>query len=138
MRRGSPMKPLTLKLPKGAVQRGRLYREPGVNYGLGDVLEVELPTGFTIDLGWCKDKPETPFRLVVYREYFGDHSVDYYVATPDAAAQAVEFLAERFSSSITYFSCSESKSSYAPRDSIFDGRKLIAPCSNHSYFDIAV
>jgi len=138
MRRGSPMKPLTLKLPKGAVQRGRLYRDPGVNYGLGDVLEVELPTGFTIDLGWCKDKPETPFRLVVYREYFGDHSVDYYVATPDAAAQAVEFLAERFSSSITYSSCSESKSSYAPRDSIFDGRKSIAACSNHSYFDIAV
>src|SRR5271157_2431980 len=138
MRRGSPMKPLTLKLPKGAVQRGRLYRDHGVNYGLGDVLEVELATGFTIDLGWCKDKPETPFRLVVYREYFGDHSVDYYVATPDDAAQAVEFLAERYSSLITYSSCSESELSYAPRESIFDGRKSIAACSNNNYFNISV
>ncbi len=126
------MKTLTLKLPLGAVQRGHLYRDSGVNYGSGDVLEVELPTGFMIDLGWYPRKPETPFRVVVYREYFGDHFVDFYVATPDAAAQAVEFLAERFSSSITCFSCSESKSSYAPRDSIF------AACSNHNYFDIAV
>ncbi len=132
------MRPLTLNLPKGAVQRGRLYREPGVNYGLGDVLEVELPTGFTIDLGWCKDNPEAPFRLVVYREYFGDHIVDYYVATPDEAAQAVEVLADRYSSLITYSSFSESKTSYAPRESIFEGRRSIAACSDSTYFNTPV
>ena len=52
MKRGWLMKTLTLKLPEGAVQRGRLYRDPAVKYGLGDVLEVELASGFTIDLGW--------------------------------------------------------------------------------------
>ena len=137
MRGGSPMKPLTLKLPKGAVQRGRLYRDPAVKYGLGDVLEVELPTGFTIDLGWCKDKPETPFRVVVYREYFGDRFVDYYVATPDEAVQAIESLAERYSAAITYSACSESKTSYSRRDAVFDGTKSIAACTNNSYFSLA-
>lgn len=137
MKKGWLMKTLTLKLPKGATQRGRLYRDPVAKYGLGDVLEVELRTGFTIDLGWCKDKPETPFRVVVYSEYFGDRSVDYYVATPDEAAQAIESLAERYSAAISYPACSESKTSYTQRDAVFDGSKSRVVCTNDRYFSLA-
>lgn len=89
------MKPLALDLPHGAVQRGTLYGDPTVHYGLGDVLEVELPTGYTIDVGWDENNPRDPFRIVVYREYFGDRFVDFRVGSVDQVASEVESIARQ-------------------------------------------
>jgi hypothetical protein len=132
------MKTLTLKLPLGAVQRGHLYRDSGVNYGSGDVLEVELPTGFMIDLGWNPRKPETPFRVVVYREYFGDHFVDFYVGTAEEAANAIETIASRLCANIAFFSCSASESSYVRKESMFLGSRIAVACSDQQYFTVPV
>src|SRR5262245_29409624 len=78
--KGPEMKTVDLgSLPPGTQVRGVLYDDPAHVYGLGDVLEVELPTGLTIDVGWDEDCPEGPFRLTIYREYFGDHFLDLHV-----------------------------------------------------------
>jgi len=127
------MQILTLELPKGAVQRGILYRDPSVKYGSGDVLEVELPTGFMIDLGWNPRKPETPFRVVVYREYFGDHFRDFYVGTAEEAANAIERIASKLCANIAFSSCSASESSYVRNESMFSGSRIAASCSESSY-----
>jgi hypothetical protein len=102
------MKKLTLKLPEGAIQRGCLYTDSSIVYGLGDVLEVKLSNGYTVDLSWREDSPDTPFRVVVYREYFGDQVAEIEVATPLEAAEAVERFSETFTRKIAYHSCSES------------------------------
>jgi hypothetical protein len=91
------MKTVTLDLPDGAVQRGHLYCDADAHYGLGDVLEVELPTGLTIDVGWDEDQAEEPFRIVVYREYFGDRFIDFRVQKIDQVATEVQRLALKYS-----------------------------------------
>jgi hypothetical protein len=87
-------------LPPGAVVRGFLYADPDHVYGLGDVMEIELPTGWTIDVGWDEDIPEEPFRIVVYREYFGDRVVDFRVRDIDRIVSEVQRLAADYSRSI--------------------------------------
>ncbi len=88
------MKIVTLNnLPVGAQVRGFLYDDPNHVYGLGDVLEVELPTGRTIDVSWDEDLPSEPFRIVVYREYFGDHFIDFRVREIDDVVREVSRLA---------------------------------------------
>jgi hypothetical protein len=87
-------------LPPGAVVRGFLYTDPDHVYGLGDVMEIELPTGWTIDVGWDEDIPDEPFRIVVYREYFGDRGGDFRVRDVDRIVSEVERLAADYSRSI--------------------------------------
>jgi hypothetical protein len=84
-------------LPAGAQVRGLLYDDPAHVYGLGDVLEVELPTGFTIDVGWIADSPTERFRVVVYREYFGDRTVDFRVQEVSDVVKEVKRLAQHYS-----------------------------------------
>lgn len=92
-------------LPPGAQVRGSLYLDPSMEYGSGDVLEVELPTGFTIDVGWDEGVPEAPFRIVVYREYFGDRFVDFFVQDVDDVEYEVRRLARELSRPFTVSSC---------------------------------
>jgi hypothetical protein len=150
------VKTLMLNLPPGSVQRGRIYRDSGVKYGLGDVLEVELSSGYTIDLGWDENDRDKPFRVVVYREYFGDRCVDFSVATVDEAVEAVESLALRLSEPIVYSSRSSSCSHYASwndtlkgsglavasslerYDSLFDGSKTEVANSQDSYYSLVL
>ncbi len=84
-------------LPHGAEVRGTLYDDPHYEYGLGDVLEVELPSGRMVDVSWSNDHPDKPFRIVVYQDYFDDHLVDYRVANASEVAQHVKLLAAEYS-----------------------------------------
>ena len=93
------MLPIPLNLPDGCTVRGRLYSRE-FRYELGDVLEVELPTGLVVDLGWDENGPH-PFRIVVYRDWFGNHFWDQRAATPKDAALAVEQAARAFGDLIT-------------------------------------
>jgi hypothetical protein len=82
---------------------------------LGDVLEVELPTGLTIDIGWDEDSPEAPFRLTVSREYFGDHFADFHVRDLDQVGREVQRLAAELSGPGVVATGSETESSMPPR-----------------------
>ena len=101
-------------LPPGAVVRGFLYADPDHVYGLGDVMEIELPTGWTIDVGWDEDTPDEPFRIVVYREYFGDRVVDFRVRDLDGIVSEVQRLAADYSHSIVATGCSAMSASSRP------------------------
>jgi hypothetical protein len=94
-------------LPSGTLVRGVLYEDPSHVYGLGDVLEVELPTGRTIDVSWDEDSPGNPFRIVVYREYFGDRLVDFCVRNVDDVVSAIHRLAEEHSHPYVATACSQ-------------------------------
>jgi hypothetical protein len=78
-------------LSPGAVQRGNLFRDPGHRYGTGDVLEVEMPDGLKIDLGWDEGEAR-PFHAVVYRESYGARFIDFRAAEPEEAARIVRLL----------------------------------------------
>lgn len=80
-------------LPAGSTIRGEIYDDPDVEYHSGDVMEIELDNGLMIDVGWDADFPETPFRIVVYREYFGDRLVDLRVRGSHQAIEEVHRLA---------------------------------------------
>ena len=94
-------------LPAGSDVRGGLIDDPEHEYELGDVLEVKLPTGFTIDVGWDEDFPEKPFRIVVYREYFGDRIVDFRVREVADVVREVELLAHQHSQQCVATACSQ-------------------------------
>ncbi len=103
------MKTVSLgNLPPGAQVRGVLYDDPAHVYGLGDVLEIELPTGVTIDVGWDGSSKDKPFRIVVYRDYFGDRFVDYDVRDIDDVVIEVQRLAIEYSGPIAVNTCSRS------------------------------
>lgn len=85
----------TFDLPPGAVLRGRLFRNPDHRYGTGDVLEVELPDGLMIDLGWDGDESD-PFHIVVYRESYGDRFIDFRAPDPETAADDVAILLDQW------------------------------------------
>jgi hypothetical protein len=84
-------------LPPGTQVRGILYDDRAHIYGLGDVLEVELPTGLTIDVGWDEESTEGRFRIAVYREYFGDRFVDFHVRDVVDVVIEVQRLAAEWS-----------------------------------------
>lgn len=83
-------------LPEGSIVRGQLYDYPGVSYELGDVLEVELPSGIMIDVGWEGDGEEKPFRIVAYRGYYGNKLAEVFAGEPGGAAIKVGLLASLY------------------------------------------
>ncbi|MGP0069679.1 MAG: hypothetical protein ACLQGP_39515 [Isosphaeraceae bacterium] len=105
------MKTLSLSnLPAGSQVRGVLYEDPSLVYESGDVLEIELPTGLTIDVGWDAELQGGPFRVVVYREYFGDHFVDFPVRDIHDVVIEVQRLAELYSVRRGPMACSATNS----------------------------
>ena len=58
-------------------------------------MEVELPTGLTIDVGWDEDAPEGPFRRTV-GEDFGDHFLGFHVRDLEQVVSEVQRLAMEF------------------------------------------
>jgi hypothetical protein len=87
-------------VPAGAEIRGALYDDPSHEYDLGDVLEIALTSERTIDVGRDRDAPGGPFRIVVYREYFGDRIVDFRLSNVHDVAREVERLALEYSQQV--------------------------------------
>jgi hypothetical protein len=86
-------------LPPGSEVRGFLYEDPKHVYGLGDVLEVELPNGTMIDVGWDEVVPNVPFHIVVYREYYENTLFEVRVADTQGVVSFVQLLAKEHSQS---------------------------------------
>jgi len=64
------MTTVPLDLPKGVVVKGVLLREYLLEHMDQDIIEVDLPNGLTIDVGWFPEyDPRGQFRIVVYRDF---------------------------------------------------------------------
>lgn len=84
-------------LPPGSAVRGFLYDDPTHVYGLGDVLEVELPNGIMIDVGWDEDMSDKRFHIVVYQEYYGNVIVENRFSDVRNVVDAVQVLSMHYS-----------------------------------------
>ena len=79
-------------LPPGVEIRGVLYDEPALEHLPEDLVEVELPNRLMIDVSWDSTSPDRPYRIVVYREYFGDRFIDFNVRNVDQVVVEVRRL----------------------------------------------
>jgi hypothetical protein len=63
-----------------------------------DILQVRLPNGLTIDVGWYPEgDPNGAFKVVVYQRYWRNQLCDPVVTKkPSEAAKAVERLATKY------------------------------------------
>ena len=71
------MRKIDLKLSELGVgqvtQKGQLCVTYDPAYLVQDILEIDLPNGITIDVGWHPESdPSGSFRIVVYRDYWSN------------------------------------------------------------------
>jgi hypothetical protein len=72
------MNPLTLRLLPGAVVKGRLMPRYELKDLDQNILEIDVPGGLTVDVGWHPEfDPNGSFRVVVYRDYWSDGFVSF-------------------------------------------------------------
>lgn len=84
-------------LPDGTIVRGALYEDPDAFYGLGDVIEVELPSGWIIDVSWNGGEDieeERPFCITVYHGHFDNRIIRFRLRDSVAVVAEVKRLAE--------------------------------------------
>jgi len=64
-----------------------------------DILQVSLPNGITVDVGWYPDgDPDGEFKVVVYRKYWSNQLCAPFVTRgPREVAKAVEKLVVQYS-----------------------------------------
>ena len=107
------MKQIKLNLPKlklGQIKvTGQLWDTQDPVYLDQDILDIKLPNGNSIDVGWHPESdPNGSFRIVVYRDYWSNQLTDP-ITTKDAfeVPQIVYQLAEGYSKPIVIMSCSK-------------------------------
>ena len=65
------MKEINLKLPTGSVQKGQLYDEYDIDELDQDIIEIDLPSGDTIEAGWYPEYDKNGgFRITVFRQFW--------------------------------------------------------------------
>jgi hypothetical protein len=96
------MNSITLNVPAAAVVKGELLCQYSIQDLDQDILEVELPNGVVIDVGWFPQyDPKGHFRLSVYHLYRNEPlrpPID--LETPFQVAKAVEEVVTECGSSI--------------------------------------
>ena len=95
------MNTVNLNLPKGTIVKGQLCVDYDVESLDQDILEITLPSGVTIDVGWIPEyDPNGQFRIVVYRDYWRNQltAPEFVAGVPDLCA-SVERLAELYTGS---------------------------------------
>jgi len=75
------MNPVDLNLPKirpGRIKiKGQLYDTMDPVYLVQDILDIELPNGISIDVGWHPESDISgTYRVVVYRGYWSNQLTD--------------------------------------------------------------
>jgi len=71
------MNPIQLRLPQGAVQKGHLFRDSSLAELDQDILEIDLPSGLTIAVGWHPEcDPDGKFHIVVFSRYWSNQIVE--------------------------------------------------------------
>lgn len=98
------MATIELRLPAGAIVRGELPPAMDLDYLAEDILQVELPNGVIVDLGWLPAwDPSGSFVVSVYRHNWQNQLRDQYFAQDiDDAAQALQRFAAEYSQMIVF------------------------------------
>ncbi len=89
------MNTIPIPLPKGSTIRGQLQDRYDLADLDQDILEVGLPNGLTIDVGWYPQyDPDGQFRIVVFRDYWPNHvRRPIFATTPFEVAEVLRNLA---------------------------------------------
>jgi hypothetical protein len=75
---------------RGAVVRGAIYRELHPDLLLQDILEIDLPSGKTIDVGWYPEHDVAgAFRVRLYRGNILDLVREVEIRDPDEVIHRV-------------------------------------------------
>ena len=92
------MKPIDLHLGDDVIVKGNLYPTKDPVYLREDLLEIDLPSGVTIDVGWYPEgDPEGAYRIVVFKGYWVRQIIEP-ITTPetDRAVQVIRSLCSMF------------------------------------------
>lgn len=123
---------VSFSLPPGAVKKGVMFNTYEPAYLCEDMLEIDLPSGLTIDVGWCPEEdPKGSFRVVLYHEHWHNQAIPPILSQtiPDVV-EIVEMLATRFSQPVPSYStsCSSNTTVQMSRtsDDSFDTRAVAA------------
>jgi len=88
--------PLHIRGP-GIRVKGELFADSPLEHLDEDILQVSLPNGLTVDVGWYPACDEDgAFKVVVYRGHWRNQLFKCATRDPRAAAKAVESLVSVF------------------------------------------
>ena len=91
------MNPIDLNLADNLVIeiRGCVYDSMDAGFLCDDILEVDLRTGKTIEVGWVGDPSNGYFRIVVFRDFWTNQiGSEIRVHTPKEVVEWIQYLAE--------------------------------------------
>lgn len=93
------MNPIYIRLPRDAKKRGDIYPTRDQDYLVPDILEVELPGGIFIDVGWWPRRdPSGSFVVSAFRATWENQLCpQYFTMDYWDAADKVADLAGRYS-----------------------------------------
>lgn len=127
------MKPIDLHLDDDVIVKGCLYPTKDPVYLREDLLEIDLPSGLTIDVGWYPEgDPEGKYRIVLFRGYWENQLLEP-ITTPDTdkATKIIETLSAMYATPRLFSSSSSwSLGPGAPSIVVFGGRGLRSSSSS--------
>jgi hypothetical protein len=90
--------PIDLQLGDDVIVKGCLYPTKDPAYLREDLLEIDLPSGLTIDVGWYPEgDPEGAYRIVVYRGYWVQQVIEpITTADTERAVEVIRKLCSTF------------------------------------------
>jgi hypothetical protein len=102
------MTAIELVLPPDASVKGQLFYSYEPAYLLQDILEIDLSTGITIDVGWSPEcDPSGSFRIVVFRDFWRNQLREpIHVKRISEVVETVQQLAFEYSRPTVVVSCS--------------------------------
>ena|ERR1700733_1163244 len=91
------MNAIDLNLPQGCVVKGILLPQYPIEDLDQEILEVDLPDGSTIDVGWYPQFDRNgSFQIYVYRDYWeNQEEAPVLASTPESVAHEIEVIARR-------------------------------------------
>lgn len=85
------MNPIDLQLGDDVIVKGCVYQTKEPVYLREDLLEIDLPSGLTIDVGWYPEgDPGGAYRIVLFRGHWANQVVEP-ITTPDTD-RAIEII----------------------------------------------
>ena len=84
------MTPIDLQLSPGAIVKGAIYDSMDPRFLREDLLEIDLPSGLTISVGWVPHcDPSGAFQIVLFHEYWAEKKNEYQTRSLDKALDIV-------------------------------------------------
>ncbi|OGQ82488.1 MAG: hypothetical protein A3F90_08865 [Deltaproteobacteria bacterium RIFCSPLOWO2_12_FULL_60_19] len=109
-----------LHLPENVVVKGALYTTTDPAYLVQDMLEIDLPNGITIDVGWYPESdPAGSFQVVVFRDHWDNQLREpFETKSIEDVTREVKRLAEEYQNRTVTLPCSATSiSSFKPPQS---------------------